>query len=147
MTDTSEEAIKGALEHASGALPHLAGPLVTDPWLRALVVVAGFALTMMLSGPLVRFFIFPRGGAPASPARKSGRFDSGAVIGKCENILALLFILSGELTALSLIFAAKSLVRSEEMRKEPGYFLVGFLVNFVWSVLMGFLIRLLVVGV
>jgi len=64
------------------------------------------------------------------------------VIGKCENILALSFILAGEATGLALIFAAKSIVRKEEIQKNPSYYLGGTLVNLVWSVLMGFAIRL-----
>ena len=143
LADTLRAVAAAVLSHA----PHLAGPFVTTLWLRAVIILAGYAVTLMLSGPLVHYFIRPKGAEPSSQAPQAGRFDSGAVIGKCENILALTFILSKEVTALSLLFGAKSLVRTEEIRRNPGYFLVGFLVNFVWSVVMGFLLRMIVIGV
>ena len=68
------------------------------------------------------------------------------LIGKCENVLALTFILAGDPTVVGLIFAAKSLVRLEAIKKEPAYYLGGFLINIVWSVLMGYGLRALVVA-
>ena len=89
----------------------------------------------------MRFFVGPSlPKPPGTPQR--GRFDTGTVIGKCENILALTFILADETTGLALIVAAKSLVRKEDIQKNPGYFLGGTLVNLVWSVIMGFAMRI-----
>ena len=115
-------------------------------WARVVVIALGYTVTLGLSGHLVRFFVLPPA-KPVSPAiARATRFDSGAVIGKCENILALTFILAGDTTALGLLFAAKSLVRGKEIEKDAPYFLGGFLVNVVWSVLMGYLLRWFVVG-
>lgn len=106
-----------------------------------LIVFAGYMLTLWLSGPIVRFFATaPTPLVVAGQTRP--RFDPGAVIGKCENILALSFILAGEATGLALIFAAKSIVRKDEIQKNPSYYLGGTLVNLVWSVLMGYALRL-----
>jgi hypothetical protein len=65
------------------------------------------------------------------------------IIGKCENFLTITLILAGAITGLALIFAAKSIVRSEDIKKDPKYYLGGTLVNFSYSVLMGFVILIL----
>jgi hypothetical protein len=88
----------------------------------------------------VRFFTAPPAPDPV-PTQPAPRFDPGAVIGKCENILSLTFILAGEATGLALIFAAKSIVRKDEIQKNPSYYLGGTLVNLVWAVLVGFAMR------
>jgi hypothetical protein len=53
-------------------------------------------------------------------------------------------IVVGEATGLALIIAAKSLVRSEEIRRDPGYYLGGTLVNLVWGLIMGLTARVLI---
>jgi hypothetical protein len=143
---TSVDSLNAVRAFLSVAAHPAGGPLVPSPWGRVVVVTAGYVLTMALSGVWVRFFVPPiqRGGAPA-PAGAM-RFDSGAVIGKCENVLALTFILAGDTTALGLLFAAKSLVRTEDIKQNPSYYLGGFLVNVVWSVIMGYVLRALVVA-
>ena len=77
--------------------------------------------------------------------RESGAkhyFDVGAIIGKCENFLVITFILADAFTGSALIFTAKSIVRREDIEKDPGYYLGGTLVNFSYSVLIGYLIRI-----
>ena len=87
-------------------------PLVESWWAIGLIVAAGYALCLSLSGPIVRFFVsLPD---ELANSRKGMRFDIGALIGKCENILTITFVLAGAETGLALIFAAKSLVRRED---------------------------------
>lgn len=93
----------------------------------------------------MRFFVLPRGAA-APDAKPAGRFDSSTVVGKCENILTLTFVIMNEMTGLALIFAAKSLVRKDDIEQNPGFYLGGTLVNLVWGVLVGVLARLLLFG-
>jgi hypothetical protein len=64
------------------------------------------------------------------------------LIGKCENILAITLVLAGAYTALGLLFTAKTIVRAEDMRGHPKYYLGGSLVNITYSVLAGSAIRL-----
>jgi hypothetical protein len=105
----------------------------------ALIVAAGYLVVITTSGPVVRYFI---GGAGKSrPADE--KINLGAIIGKCENILTVTLILADALTGLALIFTAKSIVRSEDMKRDPRFYLGGTLVNFTYSVVMGFLIRLI----
>ena len=128
-----------------------------DDWYRLLVIVVGYALTMLLSGYIVRLFAGSPPPSPPqtdqtdspSPGSETDTPDvrkatlSGAVIGKCENFLALTFVLSGQLTALALVFTAKSIVRLDVIKKDPQYYLGGTLVNLCFSILMGYLIRFL----
>ena len=113
---------------------------------QALVVAAGYITTFATSGVIVRHFV---GGAPQSaqdgdpekPTSRS-RYDIGAIIGKCENFLTITLILADAFTGLALIFTAKSIVRSEDIKRNPTYYLGGTLLNFTYSVLMGFVIRI-----
>jgi hypothetical protein len=58
--------------------------------------------------------------------------DVGQIIGKCENVLVLSFVLANAYTALAVVFAAKSIVRREDMVKNSKYYLAGTLVNFTY---------------
>ena len=124
------------------------GPVVTDPWVKLLVILAAYIVTLMLSGVVVRFFVLPPG--PTVPTPKGPgqpRYDASTVIGKCENIITVSFVLANAPTGLALIFAGKSLVRSADIKKNPGFFLGGTLVNLVWGLLVAMIARVLVFGV
>lgn len=112
-----------------------------------IIVAAGYLVTLLVSGWVVRYFI---GGAgvnnqPDNNQRENQyRFEVGTIIGKCENIITLTFIITEQYTGLALIFAAKSLVRKDEIEKSEKnarYYLGGTLVNFTFSMVMGFVIR------
>ena len=68
------------------------------------------------------------------------------MIGKCENLIVLTFVLTGQETGIAVIFAAKALVRSDEIKKNPGFFLGGTMVNLVWALGIGLLARILIAG-
>ncbi|MGE3174357.1 MAG: hypothetical protein AB7O97_17135 [Planctomycetota bacterium] len=122
---------------------------MSAPLLQGLVVLAGYVLTCATSGRVVTAVIgnSPPPKSPPDPAATGRPYDAHVVIGKCENILTITFVLAGELTGLALIFGAKSLVRREEIHQDAGYYLGGTLVNLVWSLLLGFATRLVVLGV
>lgn len=63
--------------------------------------------------------------------------DIGTVIGKCENVLILTFMVVGAYTALAVIFAAKSIVRKDDMQNNSRYYLGGTLTNVTYSVAVG----------
>ena len=67
--------------------------------------------------------------------------DTGLVVGLCENVLIVTFILVEAYTAIALVFTAKSIVRSRAMQEKPEYYLVGTMVNVTYSILMGFIIK------
>lgn len=120
--------------------------LFNGDYIPLLVLVLGYALTFLTSGMAVRMIVRSGGKtekrhASQRDAAEKERQDLGAIIGKCENFLAVTFILANEATGLAVIFAVKSMVRAEDMKRDPRYFLGGTLVNFSYSVLMAYLIR------
>ena len=103
--------------------------------LQFIIVAAGYVVTLLLSGFIVKLAVGLKDQEPG--ARKLGR-----IIGKCENLIAITFILANEITGLALIFAAKSILRQKEAQDDAKYYLGGTLVNFCFSIMMGFGIRL-----
>ena len=69
----------------------------------------------------------------------------GFIIGRCGNIIILVFILLNQITALSLIVGIKGLVRKSEIEANPAYYLVGSFVNLTFSILISLLIKLIIV--
>lgn len=64
--------------------------------------------------------------------------DTGWLIGRLENVIVLTLVLAGEYTALSIVFAAKSWVRREDIASEnTTYYLAGTLANFTYSIVVG----------
>lgn len=67
--------------------------------------------------------------------------DTGAVVGKCENILIVVMVLVGAYTALSVLFAGKAFVRREDMSTNSLYFLAGTMVNVTYSLLAALVLK------
>ena len=109
------------------------------------IITLGYLITLASSGLVVGFFIGPFKPESSSSLETEevfqSRFNIGSIIGKCENFIALTLIITNNITGLALLFTAKSIVRSEDMKRDPRYYLAGTMVNFSYSVLMGFLIR------
>lgn len=124
----------------------LIDPVVTGSAGKLLVVLLSYALALGLSGRVVRYVVLPIGSrAPLPPPGL--RFDPSTVIGKCENAITVTFVLAGEVAGIAIIFAAKSLVRSPQIRQNAAFYLGGTLVNLVWSLAMAVPARILVAGV
>lgn len=134
---------------ADPANPILA-PVVEAPWAKVLCIFAAYAFTLLTSGKVVQWIA----GNPHAPASEEAPSEEergrrrrlGRIIGKCENIIAVTLILAGQETGLALIFAAKSIVRRDDIKADPDYYLGGTLVNLVWSLLVAFLVRTLIGG-
>ena len=114
--------------------------------LKYIVVISGYLIAICTSGSIVHYFIGFAGDRKSEKSKvESGSqysFDVGTIIGKCENFLVITFILADAFTGSALIFTAKSIVRREDIKKDPRYYLGGTLVNFSYSVLIGYLIRI-----
>ena len=102
------------------------------------VILVGLVywIALQFSGVVVRYFL-----GKITPPTSRLTDKVGILIGKCENIIAISCILANELTGLSLIFAAKALVRNTADSQKDDYYLCGTLVNLVWSLCMGFIAR------
>jgi len=68
---------------------------------------------------------------------------TGTIIGKCENILIFIFIIFDQYTALALIFTAKTVVRAENIRADPLYYLAGTMINVAYSIIIVLFIKYL----
>ena len=76
---------------------------------------------------------------------KNDRISTGLIIGKCENLIIYLLTMTGEYTALAIIFTAKSIIRKEDMEKNSMFFLAGTMINVTYSLLVSIIIKLLII--
>lgn len=125
----------------------LTGPLVSAPWAKLLIVFAAYLVTLLLSGYLIKYFILPRNLPPVEKDPNGPRFDASVIIGKCENILVVTFVLLGLEGGIALVFTAKALARSEDIKKKPGFFLGGTMVNLIWAMFVALLAKALTSGI
>ena len=102
---------------------------------RALVTIGGLLALVATSGYVVRISLRRALGSDYEEGIGSEVRDTGFVIGKAENVLVYVLIFAGAYTALALVFAAKSLVRREDITSgDTTYYLAGTMVNFTYSV-------------
>lgn len=66
------------------------------------------------------------------------------IIGRCENVLTVTFVLMEQVTGLGIIIAAKALVRRQAHPGQDAYYLGGTLLNLAVGVACAALARLIV---
>ncbi|MCK4397818.1 MAG: hypothetical protein KAV25_02370 [Methanophagales archaeon] len=78
----------------------------------------------------------------------SGLRGAGMAIGIAERIMVLTFVLVDQYTAITVIFAAKSIARFNELkdRKMAEYYLIGTLASITFALLVGIVVRAIFVG-
>jgi len=112
-------------------------------WEALVVAGIGFVITALLSDWLVRLcskYARPPESGTSESDKATRR--AGFIIGRCENILVLTFILAGQFTALALVFAAKTLLKANDAGLSSRYVQLGTTVNFTFSVVAGIALRL-----
>jgi len=109
-------------------------------WAHLLIIIVGYVITLLSSSTIVRSVISKIAKEDFKKISKV-TLDTGLVVGLCENVLIVTFILVEAYTAIALVFTAKSIVRSRAMQEKPEYYLVGTMVNVTYSILMGFIIK------
>jgi hypothetical protein len=111
-----------------------------------IIVLVGYILLLCTSGIIVRVIlirIITEDELKNLVDKK--QMDTGVIVGKCENILILTFMLLQAYTALGLVFAAKAIVRMDKMKgKKSFYFLTGTMVNVTYSIIVGFIVKILI---
>jgi hypothetical protein len=131
-----------------------------------LLVVAGALLLLFTSGTVVRRvmnIIYKKNLADLASANNEAdniavpdvneeklardRISTGLIIGKCENLIIYLMVLTGSYTALAIIFTAKTIIRKEDIAKNSMFFLAGTMINVTYSLLISMLVKLLIVNV
>ena len=80
--------------------------------------------------------------------RTGGLTGAGMVIGIIERVLVLSFVLVSQYTAITIVFAAKSIARFNELkdRKTAEYYLIGTLVSITFATIIGIIIRMVLNG-
>ena len=68
-------------------------------------------------------------------------WDTGFIIGKCENILILTYMFLDAYIALAIIFAAKTIIREDDIKKNSLYYLAGTMINVTYSIIIGAIIK------
>ncbi len=116
---------------------------------KIVVVFAGYFFTFWITNILIKKIVLK--GKITTDVNKDGTVDNadkkmirdGYIIGKCENIIILSFILFGEVTGLALIFAAKNLARQRDIKENAGFFLAGTMVNFTATLVIAYGLKFL----
>lgn len=106
-----------------------------------LIVLSGYLFLLGTSGIVVNKIISHISKDDRDMEISQRERDTGFVIGKCENILLLTFMLLNAYTALALIFVAKTVVRKEDMSKNSLYFLSGSMINVTYSITIAVIIK------
>ncbi|MDL1969984.1 MAG: hypothetical protein LWW94_03225 [Candidatus Desulfofervidaceae bacterium] len=117
--------------------------MITFDWVNLAIVLSGYVLLLFTSGKIVNCVLYKVSHIPIAQKIGKETRDTGFVIGKCENLLILTFMLLGAYTALALIFTAKTVIRKEDIHKNSLYFLAGTMVNLTYSVLIGIIVKIL----
>lgn len=109
--------------------------------IEVLLIMGGYFVLLGTSGKLVNYILSKISKEPLNKKISKEVLDTGFVVGKCENLLILTFMLLGAYTALALIFAAKTIVRGEDMRNNSLFFLSGTMINVTYSVIIGLIVK------
>jgi uncharacterized membrane protein len=113
-------------------------------------MAVAFAVLLLTSGKVISYVLqtitkknLEEAADEDKPAELKERIAVGNIIGKCENILILVFVILEAYTAIAIVITAKTMVRKEEIEKNSMYFLAGTLINVSYSVLVGFILKLI----
>lgn len=108
------------------------------------ILLVGYIVLVGTSGKLLIYILTNFSTNPVSQTLSKEVLDTGFIIGKCENILILTFMFLDAYTALALIFAAKTIVRREDMSKNSLFFLAGTMINVTYSIIIGLAVKILI---
>lgn len=77
-----------------------------------------------------------------------GLRSAGMAIGIIERVLVLTFVLVDQYTAITIVFAAKSIARFNELedRGMAEYYLIGTLLSITFALVIGIVARLIIEG-
>ena len=114
---------------------------------KAGIIVVGYFVTFVVTNYLINKIVLSKKKLLVNDQNASYKVPDkreirdGFIIGKCENIIILSFILVGEITGLALIFAAKNLARQNDIKENAGYFLTGTMVNFTATLIIAYIFK------
>lgn len=107
--------------------------------LQTLALAAGLVFTWSAGSIAVGLFVRDLRPAPDAESAQSGTPEAGALIGRLERTLILLFVLANVPSAIGFLVAAKSLLRFGEVtqagnREQAEYVIIGTLASFTFAV-------------
>ena len=109
--------------------------------MKLIIIILSYFILLGTSGVIVKYILAKISKKKYTEIAEQNVLDTGFVIGKCENLLILTFMLLGAYTALALIFAAKAIVRGEDIKKNSLYFLTGTMINVTYSIIAGLIVK------
>ena len=110
-----------------------------------IIALLGCLILLGTSGVVVRGVLNKVSKTKIDKMVDKKQMDTGTIVGKCENLLIFIFMILQAYTALGIIFAAKAIVRSEDMKgKNSLYFLAGTMVNVTYSIIFGFITKIII---
>lgn len=102
---------------------------MTPAWATEISVWAfAYVVALTLSSPFVEWVL-----RLAGQAVPKDQINPGRVIGRVEDFLVVTFVIVDAFTALSIVFAAKSIVRAQRGRHQASYYVLGTLANLAWA--------------
>ncbi|MCW7069377.1 MAG: hypothetical protein OCU17_02015 [Methanophagales archaeon] len=120
------------------------GRLIKMIYTFEIAIVVFAYLVVIIGGYLIRLMLRRY----EKEVETSGLRGAGMVIGIVERIMVLTFVLVDQYTAITVIFAAKSIARFNELkdRKMAEYYLIGTLSSITFALLAGIVVRAFLVG-
>jgi len=110
----------------------------------AVVIACGYFFVSIISAYLIKLILRRY----EKDIEMSGLKSAGMVIGIAERIIVLTFVLVNQFTAITIIFAAKSIARFNELkdRKMAEYYLIGTLSSISFALIVGVITQLILKG-
>ncbi|MUP45777.1 DUF3307 domain-containing protein [Gramella sp. BOM4] len=124
-------------------IPFIAGILNSQT---ALAIIVGYLIIIFPAGYLIGKATKKWQNEVQDDLRQNSLDSAGRYIGIFERILVLTFILTYNLSAIGFLIAAKSILRFSDKselgaRKQTEYVLIGTLMSFTFTIIVGFLVR------
>jgi hypothetical protein len=117
---------------------------ISENLTRFWIYIAGFVLITNPTGIFTGMFL----NAVIPDKNKKGKPDVSAWIGIFERVLIIIFITTGQFSAIGFLIAAKSVFRFNDTRedgnKKAEYFLLGTLISFTLAIMIGLVIKYLI---
>ena len=124
-------------------LPYLSNLCSSE---KILAIIIGYLLIIFPAGFLIGKATMRWQNEVEHDLRKNSLDAAGRYIGIFERVLVLTFILTANFSAIGFLIAAKSILRFSDKsetgaRKQTEYVLIGTLMSFTLTILIGFLVR------
>ena len=109
--------------------------------LKIVVIISAYFMASVISAYCIKLMLKKY----EKDIQDNGLKSAGMIIGMIERIIILTFVLVNEYTAITIIFAAKSIARFNELkiREIAEYYLIGTLLSISFAMFIGIVTRLI----